>query len=327
MRKVFTKIIVLTLFMLFPLTFTSAITKVEFSEVSNGVINTTVHFDEGFVGGIDLVLKLSNNIDIKDFIFKSSFNNYIKDYNFDKNNHTLTIKVTAGGIGVKHNLLNEKKELNLGDINLLTNYKESFEYTLDVKSIKIVDNNWDSIILEEDSFAVGDKSTFKYLVGNNNNNNNNNPSSTNPNTDNNNDNNDNTNTNQNDSSTNNDNTNPDSSDTNNNNSNNNNDKNSNSSANDKTTDKGNSANNGTANDNSNNESDGNNTNQNNETDLNNDDKENNNNSDEDKSTVTKDNKVTKRDVLISLIYILSGGIVICSVILIVRKIKSKKINL
>ena len=69
MRKIITYLITLAIFILFPLTFTKAATKVEFREVSNGVIDTTIHFEEGFVGGIDLSLKVSDNVSIKDFTF------------------------------------------------------------------------------------------------------------------------------------------------------------------------------------------------------------------------------------------------------------------
>lgn len=154
--------LIFAIIILFPLTFTKALTKVEFKEVSNGVIDTTIHFDEGFVGGLDLVLGLSDNIDVKNFIFNNNFKNFTTNTNV--NNHTLTIKVTAGGIGTEHNLLNSNKELYLGRINLVTSLRQSTKYTFNVQSIKIIGNNWETIDIDLDTITTIND-TFTYVIG------------------------------------------------------------------------------------------------------------------------------------------------------------------
>ena len=154
--------LIFVVIILFPLTFTKALTKVEFKEVSNGVIDTTIHFDEGFVGGLDLVLGLSDNIDVKNFTFNNNFKNFTTNTNI--NNHTLTIKVTTGGIGTEHNLLNSNKELYLGRINLVTSLRQSTEYTFKVQSIKIIGNNWETIDIDLDTITTTNN-TFTYVIG------------------------------------------------------------------------------------------------------------------------------------------------------------------
>ena len=164
MRKVIKYLTILLILILFPLTFTKATTKVNFSEDSNGIISTKIHFDEGFVGGIDLVLKLSDNVTVKNFTYSSDFKNCTKDYTFDSKNHTLTIKITSGGIGVGHNLLNEQKELVIGKISLNTNYKESIKYNLNISSITIVGNDWNSNTLKSNEYEIDGENTFNYII-------------------------------------------------------------------------------------------------------------------------------------------------------------------
>ncbi len=164
MQKILKYLLVLTLFILFPLTSSKALTKIVLNETSNGVINVKGHFEEGFVGGIDLVLNLSENVEVMGFDFNTNYGSYTTKSEFNKENHTLTLRVVSGGIGAKHNLLNEKKELSLGSIKLKTTYKESSEYTINLGSMAIIDNNWSSQVLAKDTYEIDGENTFKYLV-------------------------------------------------------------------------------------------------------------------------------------------------------------------
>ena len=142
-----------------------ALTNINFSEVSNGEINTTLHFEEGFVGGIDLVLKVNGDISVKNFNFDSKIsNNYTKYFNYDENNKTLTIRLTTGGIGTEHNLLNSNKEVSLGKIVLSTSSKENIKYSFSKSSLKIVDNNWDSSMIEEQHLILNEPNEFTFVV-------------------------------------------------------------------------------------------------------------------------------------------------------------------
>lgn len=156
--------IILPLFMLLLPFNTKAITKVNFNETSNGVINTTIHFDEGFVGGLDVVFKVSDNVKVKNFEFNSAYKSYTKKYSYDSVNHTLRIIVTTGGIGSSHNLLNSKRELTLGKITFETSSKTSVDYSLDKISLMYNDNNWKSTSIPDADLELGGNSKFTYVV-------------------------------------------------------------------------------------------------------------------------------------------------------------------
>ncbi len=149
--KKLTYILTTITFMLFPL-LASATTNVNLTPVSNGrQIDTIIHFEEGFVGGLDLSLKLDGNVTFDKFNFNNEFakNNYTTNYKYDSSKHILTIKVTTGGINTKHNLLNKDKEVNIGKIILSNKSNESTSYKLDTTSLTIIDNSWKSVNLEE----------------------------------------------------------------------------------------------------------------------------------------------------------------------------------
>ncbi len=165
MKKITTFIIAITLFMLFPIT-SKALNKVNLAEDSNGKLNTTLHFEEGFIGGIDLKLKIAGNVTVKDLSFNNKIkeNNYTANYDYDAKNKTLEIKIVTGGRGSTHNLLNAKKELLLGIITLSTNAKENVKYSFSVDSLTIIDNNLDSQNISKEDITFGDTSNFTYVV-------------------------------------------------------------------------------------------------------------------------------------------------------------------
>lgn len=162
MRKKISYLCLCAFFFLFPLTFVKATSKVEFKEVSNGVINTTIHFDEGFVGGIDLSIQLSDNVEIaSEKAIAFNCQDCTKHYSFDKKNHTLNIIVTSGGIGTEHNLLNKEKQLNVGNITIQNTFKETSAYSLEAVNLQIIDNTWNSLSIENIS---KESTTFQYVV-------------------------------------------------------------------------------------------------------------------------------------------------------------------
>ena len=75
----------LIIFMLFPSITSHALTTLAFKESSNGVIVPTIHFEEGFVGGIDVVYKISDTVKVKNFEFNKDFTTkkYTKTYSYD----------------------------------------------------------------------------------------------------------------------------------------------------------------------------------------------------------------------------------------------------
>lgn len=141
-----------------------ALTKVNFSEEDNGRIQTTLHFEEGFVGGVELVLKLDGEVFVKNFAFPTSITSKGYKTSYDYNNNTLTVRITTGGVGVSHNLLNSKKELQLGTIEVSSDSGKDVVYKLSESSITIVDNNWDSQVISQEHITLGDKNEFTYVV-------------------------------------------------------------------------------------------------------------------------------------------------------------------
>ena len=164
MKKNWIFSLLLTLFLVFPFTSVKALTKVNFKEASNGQIDTTIHFEEGFVGGIDLVFKVSDSVSVKKFEFNSDYtkNNYTTNYSYNASNHELKLRVTTGGIGSEHNLLNSKKELSLGKIILTSSAKQNVEYTISNPTLMYLNNNWKKETIENGHLTLGDnKFTYK----------------------------------------------------------------------------------------------------------------------------------------------------------------------
>ncbi len=151
------------LFSLFiSITSVKATTKVSLTEKSNGNINTKLHFDEGFVGGVDVAFKVDGNVSVQSFNFNSKLaNKNIKSYNYDSKNKVLNVRITSGGIGTSHNLLNSSKEIDLGNIVLNTSAKSSVSYSLAPTSLKIVDNSWNAQKIDTNN---DDKKDFNYSI-------------------------------------------------------------------------------------------------------------------------------------------------------------------
>ena len=95
MKKFYTYLIILSL-CFFTLCCVHAETRFSFTEAENGVIDTKIHFDDGFVGGLDLSLKISDNVNVKDFMFNAYYKDFTTYYNYNKDNHMLDIKITSG---------------------------------------------------------------------------------------------------------------------------------------------------------------------------------------------------------------------------------------
>lgn len=163
MKKIILYIITITLIMLFPIT-SKALTKVNLREDGNGKLNTTLHFEEGFIGGIDLKLKVKGNVAVKNVSFSSKIkeNSFTTNYEYDAKSKTLRIIIVTGGIGSNHNLLNSKKELALGTITLNTSSKENEKYSFSIDSLKVLENNFNAKDIE--NITLDDNKGFTYIV-------------------------------------------------------------------------------------------------------------------------------------------------------------------
>ena len=152
----------------FSFTSVKALTKINFNEEANGKINTTLHFEEGFVGGIDITFKINGDVNVKSFDFSDKIKNskYETKYEFKPTEKVLKVYVSTGGIGTSHNLLNEKKELALGTIVFDSDSKNDVTYKLSETKFDIIDNNWNSVTIEQSHITFGDKVQFVYKATN-----------------------------------------------------------------------------------------------------------------------------------------------------------------
>ncbi len=159
-------IIIFTIFMLCPFFSAKAITKVNFTEVNNGMVDTTINFEEGFVGGIDVQFQITGNVNLKTFNFNNSYkvNNYTVNQKYDSNTKTLNIKVTTGGIGANHNLLNQQKILSLGTFVFEATGVENVDYSLNCQNLSFLDNSWKLKNILNEEISILDNSNFTYLV-------------------------------------------------------------------------------------------------------------------------------------------------------------------
>ncbi len=149
MKSILTKFLVFAFLICIPFT-TKALTKIDFTEVSNNKVDLKMTFsDEGFVGGFDVKIKITGDVSYKGITWNKDYSNFTKAVEYDEKKQTLTIKVTTGGIGSEHNLLNNKKELALGSITITSDAKKNVKYSLEVTELQILDNNWKSVNLKD----------------------------------------------------------------------------------------------------------------------------------------------------------------------------------
>ena len=146
MKKILTAIALFIASAFLTISSVKAATKVVFNETSNGNVNTTLHFEEGFVGGIDLKLKISGNVDYKSFNLNSNIANkkYTTKVDYDNKNNTLNVLIVTGGVGSSYNLLNNKKELDLGTLVVSSDSKSDVSYSIECTGLTVLDNAWSS---------------------------------------------------------------------------------------------------------------------------------------------------------------------------------------
>lgn len=144
----------------------SATSKISLNETANGKVASTFHFEEGFVGGIEVTFKVEGSVKVEDFTFASQIasSNYTKLVTKDSASNTITIRVTTGGIGSEHNLLNQNKELTLGELILSSSQKENTDYMLESTKLSIVDNNWATKTFDVSTLTYISGKKFTYVV-------------------------------------------------------------------------------------------------------------------------------------------------------------------
>ncbi len=147
MKRTFIKIVttlVLSLFL--SLSSVNAATKLTFHEEGNGNIKSVLHFEDGFIGGLDITLKVDGNINFQKMNLDSKLtsSNFTTKTSYDDKTKELNIVVVTGGVGTSHNLLNIDKDLVLGNILFDTSSKKDISYTIQCGSLTTLDNAWKS---------------------------------------------------------------------------------------------------------------------------------------------------------------------------------------
>lgn len=166
-KKILTTIVIFIISMFISLTSVNAATKLVFSENSNGNIKTSLHFEDGFVGGFDITLKVNGNVKFKEVNLDSSIkkDNYTTNTSYDEKNKTIHVVVTTGGVGTSHNLLNVNKELVLGNILFEAASNSNATYSIECNSLTTLDNAWKSQKITPE-FDTNQQFTYKVTTQN-----------------------------------------------------------------------------------------------------------------------------------------------------------------
>jgi len=142
---------------LFGISHVKAATLLSLLEASNGNISTSLNFEEGYVGGIDVTLKVSGNVSLSSISWDSSItSNYTKKYSYDNTNQTIRIIITTGN--QTRNLANKDGVVSIG--TLVFNGNDKTDYTIDITSLTYIDANYISKIKTD--YAINSDNSFIY---------------------------------------------------------------------------------------------------------------------------------------------------------------------
>lgn len=112
---------------------------------SNGLVNVGLTFEEGYVGGVDLTLKVSGQVSLSDIIWNSTIaNSYTKRYSYNAQNQTIRIIITTGDR--TKNLVDKKGNATLATLKFKNNGIEQSNYSVGITNLTIVDAEYTSVI-------------------------------------------------------------------------------------------------------------------------------------------------------------------------------------
>lgn len=141
----------------------------------NGNVKVNLSFEEGYVGGIDLTLKIKGQVSLDRVNWSSAIaSNYTKRYSYDETKGTLRLIVTTGN--QKNNLLDKKGNVSLGTITFKSKTGSKTNYTVELSSLTIVDATYQSISKND----LEQKGSNKFVAGISNNQSGNDNSNNNP---------------------------------------------------------------------------------------------------------------------------------------------------
>lgn len=170
MRKLFWITFSVVLF-LFGVSHIEAKTLFQPTSSKNGNVQIDLKFEEGYVGGIDLILELSEEVILTNVNWDSSIlNSYTKRYHFDPTNHTIRIMITTGD--QTKNLVDKNGTMRIGTLVLKSKDGKTINYTVDIDSLTMVNAMYSSVVKTD--LELSGKNQFVYKETNHNDENNNN---------------------------------------------------------------------------------------------------------------------------------------------------------
>ncbi len=129
----------------------------------NGNVEISLDFKEGYVGAIDLALKVSSNMKVTGVNWNTAVaTSYTKRYTYDETNHIVKIYLATGNN--TKNLVDKNGKLKVGSLTVKSVNGESTNYTVDILSLSIVDANYTSIA--KNDLKIGGNNQFTYQVNN-----------------------------------------------------------------------------------------------------------------------------------------------------------------
>lgn len=129
----------------------------------NGNIEINLNFEEGYVGAIDLTLKVSSNVKVTGVNWNTSFATTVtKRYTYDETNHIVKIYLATGNN--TRNLVDKNGNLKVGNLTVKSVNGETTTYTVEITSLSIVDANYTSIA--KNDLKIGGNNQFTYQVNN-----------------------------------------------------------------------------------------------------------------------------------------------------------------
>lgn len=132
----------------------------------NGNVEINLDFEEGYVGAIDLTLKVSSNVKVTGVNWDTSLStSYTKRYTYDEINHVVKIYLATGNN--TKNLVDKTGKLKVGNLTVKSANGETVNYTVEATSLSIVDANYASIAKTD--LKIGGNNQFTYQVTNDNN--------------------------------------------------------------------------------------------------------------------------------------------------------------
>ncbi len=146
------------LFLLFGSSTCYAKTFVKTNAQTDNKVEVLLAFEEGYVGGIDLTVKVDGAVFLSGLDFDSHIlNSYTKRYIYDSGNNTVRIIITTGS--PKENLVDKDGYMRLGTLSF--SGSEITSYKLIAKTLTIVDAKYASVAKDD---LINEDKQFDYVL-------------------------------------------------------------------------------------------------------------------------------------------------------------------